>query len=260
MVPDLKRVIQMQDLDDRIRVLQHEIASLPKHIAAIEKALDSHIRRLEANRAALAANLRERKQHEGEIQLHEQKISKLKDQMLQAKTNEQYGAFRNEIEFAESEIRKHEDRILDRMTESEPLDRDVKSAEAALGKEKQHVEAEKSAARERTAENKQQLEELRKQRAEFVKALTPSVYKEYERIRAGRKGIAVAEAVDGSCNTCHMTLRLQFYQELRLGEKILHCESCGRFIYYNPPAAEVDELGPAAEAEPSSSHAVETRR
>ena len=58
----------MQDLDDRIRVLQHEIASLPKHIAGIEKALDSHIRRLEANRAALAANQRERKQHESDIQ------------------------------------------------------------------------------------------------------------------------------------------------------------------------------------------------
>ena len=87
-----------------------------------------------------------------------------------------------------------------------------------------------------------------------------SVYKEYERIRAGRKGVAVSEAVDGSCNTCHMTLRLQFYQELRLGEKILHCESCGRFIYVTPAPVETDELGPAAEEEPSSPHAVETRR
>ena len=60
--------------------------------------------------------------------------------MLQAKTNEQYAAFRNEIDYAETEIRKHEDRILDRMAESEPLERDVKSAEVALGKEKQQVE------------------------------------------------------------------------------------------------------------------------
>ncbi len=253
-------VIRMQDLDDRIRVLQHEVASLPKHIAAIEKTLESHHRRLEANRAALAANQRERKQHESDIQLQEQKISKLKDQMLQAKTNEQYAAFRSEIDYGESEIRKHEDRILDRMAEAEPLERDVKSAEAALGKEKQQVEAEKRVARERTAEDKRQMEELRKQRAELVRALTPSVYSEYERIRAGRKGVAVAEAVEGSCNTCHMTLRLQFFQELRLGEKILHCESCGRFIYYTPPPVEADELGPAAEEEPSSSHAIETGR
>lgn len=259
-MPDLKMVIQLQDLDDRIRVLQHEVGSLPRHISAIEKTLESHLRRLEANRAALAANQRERKQHESDIQLQEQKISKLKDQMLQAKTNEQYAAFRSEIDYAESEIRKHEDRILDRMAESEPLERGVKSAEAALSKEKQQVEAEKKVARERTAENKLQMEELRKQRAELAKALAPPVYSEYERIRAGRKGVAVAEAVDGSCNTCHMTLRLQFFQELRLGEKILHCESCGRFIYYTPPAVETDELGPGAEEEPSGSRAIETGR
>ena len=69
---------------------------------------------------------------EGEIQVHEQKISKLKDQMAQAKTNEQYRAFQNEIDYAKKEIRKAEDRILELMTEAEPLDLNVKRAEGAL--------------------------------------------------------------------------------------------------------------------------------
>jgi predicted nucleic acid-binding Zn-ribbon protein len=258
MVSDLKMVIQLQDLDSRIRELQDEVASLPKHIGAIEKTLESHIRRLEADRAALAANQRERKQLEGDIQVQEQKISKLKDQMLQAKTNEQYAAFRHEIEYCEAAIRKHEDRILDRMAESEPLEQNVKAADLALAQEKQQVEAEKHQARERTAEDKRQLEDLRKQRAEIVKTVTASVYSAYERIRAARKGVAVAEAVDGRCNACHMALRLQFFQDLRRGEQVMFCESCGRIIYYTPPPAEVDELGPAAQTEAPESHSVET--
>ena len=96
MVSDLKLVVRLQDLDNRIRDLQAEITSLPKHIALIERTLESHVRRLEADRAALVANQRERKRYEGEIQAQEQKISKLKDQMLQAKSNEQYAAFRRE--------------------------------------------------------------------------------------------------------------------------------------------------------------------
>jgi len=82
MVPDLRLAIQLQDLDRHITQLQREIASLPKHIAAIEKTLESHLRKLEADRAALAANLRERRSLEGDIQTSQQRISKLRDQML----------------------------------------------------------------------------------------------------------------------------------------------------------------------------------
>jgi predicted nucleic acid-binding Zn-ribbon protein len=243
MVEDLKVVVQLQDLDNRIRELQHEVAALPKHIAQIEKTLESHIRRLEAGRAALAANQRERKTLEGDIQVQEQKISKLKNQMLEAKTNEQYTAFRHEIDYCENEIRKFEDRILDRMAESEPLEVNIKSAETALVKEKQQVETEKNAARDRTALDRAQLAEALSKRAALVAAVTPSVYADYESLRRTRKGHAVAEAVEGLCNACHMTIRLQFLQDLRRGDRVMFCESCGRILYYNPPV-EIDEAGP----------------
>src|SRR6185436_3092742 len=151
MPPELKLVVRLQDLDNRLAELAREIASLPKHVAEIEKKLISHERKLEADRAALAANQKERKKCEGDIQTQDQKISKLKDQMLGAKTNEQYRAFQNEIEFCQKEIRRLEDRILELMSESEPLDIAVKAAEAALKEEKRQVEAEKVEARERTA-------------------------------------------------------------------------------------------------------------
>src|SRR6266403_1863462 len=117
MHPDTHLVIQLQSLDQQITALDKEVAALPKHIAVIEKTLESHLRKLEADKAALAANQKERKLKEGEIQTHEQKISKLKDQMLIVKTNEQYRALQNEIDFIQKEIRKAEDRILELMGE-----------------------------------------------------------------------------------------------------------------------------------------------
>src|SRR6202163_2584361 len=139
MHPDVHLVIQLQSLDQKITTLEQEVAALPKHIAVIEKALESHIRKLEADKAALSANQKDRKKLEGDIQVHEQKVSKLRDQMLLAKTNEQYRAFQNEIDFVAKEIRKAEDRILELMAESEPLDQNVKKAEVALKEEKQVV-------------------------------------------------------------------------------------------------------------------------
>jgi predicted nucleic acid-binding Zn-ribbon protein len=248
MLPDLKLVIRLQEIDNRLAELAREIAALPKHIAEIEKKLVSHERKLEADRAALVANQKERKKCEADIQTQEQKISKLKDQMLQAKTNEQYRAFQHEIEFCEKEIRKSEDRILELMGESEPLDKNVKAAEAALKGEKAEVEKEKQIARERTAVDQSASDELSKERAAIVAEVTPSTYQQYERVRKARKGIGVAEALDGRCSACQISLRPQFFQELKRGDKVMACESCLRILYYNPPVKFEDLTGEAAPA------------
>ncbi|MGP8244760.1 MAG: zinc ribbon domain-containing protein [Bryobacteraceae bacterium] len=248
MLPDLKLVIRLQELDSRLGELEREVAALPRHIAEIRKKLISHERKLEADRAALAANQKERKQRDGDIQIQEQKISKLKDQMLQAKTNDQYRAFQNEIEFCQQEVRKFEDRILELMTESEPLERAVKAAEASLKAEKAEVDAETQKARERTDKDQRALDELRKERGVIVSEVAKATYQRYEKTRKARKGLAVAEAIDGRCSACQMAMRQQFLQDLRKGEQVMVCESCQRILYYNPPVPVEDLAGASVEA------------
>jgi len=237
MTGQMEQVTRLQSLDLRIGELEREIATLPKHIAEIEKALESHLRRLEADRAALAANQKERKSLEDDNKVEAQKISKLKDQMLNAKTNEQYRAFQNEIEFCEQAIRKSDDRALDLMAAAEPLDANVKKAEAALKDEKQHVEAEKARARERTAADQKQLDQLKAERKTLAAGLKPALYTAYERIRKKKRGEALAEVTDGRCSACQIMLRPQFFQDLRNTDQLMFCESCGRILYYNPPVS-----------------------
>ena len=69
MLPDLKLVMRLQEVDNRIAELMREIAALPKHIAEIEKKLVAHERKLEADRAALAANQKDRRKLEGDVQV-----------------------------------------------------------------------------------------------------------------------------------------------------------------------------------------------
>lgn len=236
MHPDTGLVIQLQSLDQRVTALEKEVAALPKHIAVIEKALDSHLRKLEADKAALTANQKDRKQLEVDIQMHQQKISKLRDQMLGAKNNEQYRAFQHEIEFVEKEIRQAEDRILELMSQSEPLEANVKKAEAALKQEKQQVEAEKTAARERTAADQAQLDQLKQDRQQIASKLRPATLTAYGRIRKKwNGGVVIAEAVGSRCSACQIVLRPQYMQDLKKGDDLMFCESCGRFVYYNPP-------------------------
>ena len=234
MLQDLALALRLQTLDRKIAALESEISALPRHIAEIEKQLESHTRRLEHDRAALQASLRDRKKLEGDVQVHQAKISKLRDQMLQAKTNEQYRAFQNEISYAEGEIRKADDRTLELMESFEALEKTVKASEADLKKQSAHVEAEKTKARASTATHQKQLDENTAERKQVAGEMDPTLHTYYERIRKKTRNMPIAEATDGRCDGCRISLRPQFFQDLRRGDKVMMCESCGRILVYNP--------------------------
>jgi uncharacterized protein len=235
MKAEIEAVVQLQSLDDRMAALRKEIAELPKHVAEIERKLDVHKRRLDNDRNRLTESLKKRKSLEDDIRTHQAKISKLRDQMLQAKTNEQYKAFQNEIGWCETEIRKAEDVILDMMSESEPLEAAVKTAEHALAEERQVVEAEKNRARVRTQDDETILNRITGERAQLAATIDARILSQYEKVRKRWHGTGIAEATAGRCAACNIALRPQFFQELRRGDKIMTCESCGRILYYNPP-------------------------
>ncbi len=234
MLPDLQLALRLGAVDRKIAALETEIATLPKHVAEIERQLEAHTCRLERDRAALTANGRDRKKLDGDIQTNQQKISKLRDQSLSAKNNDQYRAFQNEISFAEGEIRKAEDRTLELMEASEPLDKAVTTSEADLKKQRVHVDGEKKKAVERTAVNKQELLKLSEERKMLAAGMTPRFYTEYERVRKKTKNTPISDATDGRCEACRISLRPQIFQDLRRGDTIINCESCGRFLLYNP--------------------------
>ena len=54
--------------------------------------------------------------------------------------------------------------------------------------------------------------------------------------------MGITEVVGGRCGRCNIQLRPQFFQDLKKGETIMTCESCGRMLYYNPVQT-IDDLG-----------------
>ena len=237
MHPDLLTASKLQALDQRILALEKEIAALPKHVAEIERQLEGHNRRLEADKAQLAANSRDRKKMEGDVELAKQKASKLRDQMMSAKTNDQYKAFQHEIDFLEKEMRNNDDRTLDLMTAAEPLEAAVKKAEAELKVERQQVESDKKKALARTADDQRMLTEARTDRAAIVAGTSANLIRQYENLRKRWGPTVVAEFEDDLCKGCKLSLRPQFIQDLRMGTGLTQCENCGRFLIYNPPVA-----------------------
>jgi uncharacterized protein len=241
MHPDVGKALHLQELDRTISDLRREIASLPKNIAEIEKALGSHLKKLEADKGVLAANQLDRRKLEGEGKEHQNKISKLKDQMLASKTNEQYRAFQKEIEYCEAEIRKCDDRGLQLMEESDILSRNVSAAELALAEEKRGVEARKKEIAAQTERDKKDLARFLAERAALTTSISKPLLSTYERLHKRMSdGRVVAKVVDSTCMSCNMTIRPQYLADLKLGSEVLACESCRRILYFEAPPTDVE--------------------
>jgi predicted nucleic acid-binding Zn-ribbon protein len=241
--PDLKAVVEVQQLDQQVAELTKLIDSLPKQIQTLQAQLDDFIHTHEERKKRLTANLKERKDLEGDIKATQDKITRHRDQLYQVKTNEQYKALLKEIEGEEAGIRKIEDRILEKMIESEEIQKLVADAAARLEGEKARVAAEIKKLEDERQREISERELLQAQRKEVAATLTESVLELYERIRTYRAGPAVAEVRNGLCTACNIQLRPQVYNDIRTGEAVMVCENCSRIQYYTGPPAEDPALG-----------------
>jgi len=233
---DLKAVIEIQQLDQQAAELLGLIDSLPKEIQTLQAKLDNFIHAHEERKKRLAANLKERKGLEGDIKANQEKITKHKDQLYQLKSNEQYKAMLKEIEGEEAGIRKIEDQILEKMIESEEIQKLVVEASARLDSEKARVAAEVKRLQDERQKDIDERERLNARRKEVAATLSGPVLELYERIRSYRTGPAVAEVRDGLCTACNVRLRPQVYNEIRLSDSVMTCENCSRINYYVQPA------------------------
>jgi len=249
-LPDLKNVIELQQVDLKVAELTKQIESLPAQIQSLQSRLDEFIHAQEERKKRLAANQRERKDLDGEIKVIQEKIGKHKDQLYQVKTNEQFRAMTKEIEGEEAKVRAIEDNILEKMLEAEEIQKHIQGAATRLEGEKARVAAEIARLESERKADDEERRSLLARRNQIQDGLSESTRNLYQRIRQARRGMAVTEAREGLCTACNVLLRPQVYNEVRTNEVLLTCENCGRIIYYVEPApAQTGEAsGPGAEA------------
>ena len=244
MNPDLKGIVEVQQLDQQAAELTVLIDSLPKQTQTLQSQLDDFIHAHEERKKRLPANLKERKDMEGDIKAIQEKITKHKDQLYQVKTNEQYKAMLKEIEGEEANTRKIEDQILEKMIESEEIQKLVQEAAARLDGEKARVATEIKRLQDEGQKDVAEREQLQARRKEVAAGISEPVLSLYERIRSYRARPAVAEVRDGLCTACNIQLRPQVYNDIRTGATVMTCENCSRIQYYiEPPATDPAQDG-----------------
>ena len=234
MNPDLAKLIDLQATENEIKRIDAALLELPRRREALAARLAQEGAQLTAARDGLANTQKRRRQSEVALQDLEGRRSKYKGQLMEVKTNKEYQAMLHEIEAVEREIRAVEDRILEDMEAGENLsaamtreqgvfaeaETDHKRAVAELEVEARKLEADR--------------QRWQGERDSLAQGLPAELIERHERV-ARRRGVAVCEVRDGTCQECRMVLRPQMYVELKRNDQITECPSCSRILYYMPP-------------------------
>ena len=202
--------------------------------AALEARIAERIAGVAAVKERMAENQAARREIERDLAAVQARLSKYKDQLMEVKTNKEYQAMQTEISVAEQNVRTQEDRLLERMEETDVLAAELKSSEAALKAEQGDVEQRRQALEAERGALEEELERNNAERTTVSSQLSAPALALFEHVAKHRRGVALSEARDGHCTQCHVRLRPQVYNEVRRNEDLIQCESCSRILYYSP--------------------------
>src|ERR1700693_3497815 len=107
----IKRLLELQNVDLRLEDLRRLVAGLPARLAEVESKLSAAKAQLAAARDAHTQSLKDRKKYELDVEQWREKGKKYRDQSYEVKTNDAFRALQHEIANAESEMAKAEDRL-----------------------------------------------------------------------------------------------------------------------------------------------------
>ncbi len=235
MDPQLQTLIDLQALDTRLAALSGELARLPDQLAAIQAGVTDCAKLVETLRAKLDATKKEIRLKEKDLEFSAAKRVKAEARLYEVKTNKEYSAVLVEIEEIKQEKARIEEEILALMERQERLAVEIREAEARLRDRDAQARAEEAELRERLATVEAELALVRSDRAALVRQLPSDLLASYEKLLRHRGHLGVTRALPGGiCEGCHMSLTPQTFQELKQQSTLQTCESCGRYLYWDP--------------------------
>lgn len=231
MLPEIEKLLTLQDRDQRLRAVLTEIAALPAEKAARDRELKAADDRLEAARTRQKEIEVERKKLEVEVKAKQDQIARYKNQQLETRKNEEFSALRHEIEVAEKAITELEDKELVFMEEAESLKPALAAAQEAHVAEKKKVESHMASLTTRKENLEARQKELETERPRFIEGIDEDLLDRYERLFKTKNGLALVTVEHETCAGCHMKVTHQAILEVKAEKEIVGCPQCGRLLY-----------------------------
>lgn len=228
----VQSLIDLQEVDGRIRELEHELKDLPRRKAQEMARLDGVSRNLTAAKANQESANNRVKGYEEDAKALREKIQQLKTAQAGLKTNKEYQQYSVQIDLVSHDLETTENSQIAAMDDLPSAQARIDKAQAKFDAEKGGVDALCAEIDERIAAVKAELEEAQKERAEKAKLVAnPKFMLYYERLRTKRWPVVVPLTLEGVCDGCHLVQPPSVSQLVNHNSGLVACTMCGRILY-----------------------------
>ena len=150
-------------------------------------------------------------------------------------TNQEFVILQKEIESTEEAISKTEDELLEVYFEKDEAKKKMDEAEKTMEEKMADFAKEEEALKKELDGSKEDLIIKEDEKKRIVARLSDeNLFRKYCRIKESRgTGASVIEISE--CTECHSTIPPQLFAEVRKGNRVIVCQSCGRILIYKWP-------------------------
>ncbi len=245
MLEQIENLVKLQAVElERTRVTLSARA-LPAEIVQAKAALAAAEGQAAEASAALGREEALRARLDREIDALRKKIARYRAQQDSLTTTEQASAVENELHFAEAEVERLESEDFASLERTESQGSTLAAARAQVELLAVALDKTRASIALRQAEFDRELAELTVQREALRPLIEPDVLIRFDRL-CGSRGTGLARVDNQQCIGCRMGVRPQTWNQLREGE-LLICDSCSRYLYWDPSMAPV---APPEDAKP----------
>ena len=237
----LQALLELQEVDGRIREFEAELKDLPNRKAVESASLTGLATELSNAKAALHAVEEKAKGFEEEASGVRDEIQRLKVAQTSLKSNKEYQQYSVQIDLKEHSLEAAENNQVAALDEAPAARKRIDDAQAAYDAKKETVDAFCREMDERIAALEDELAAAKKEREEKARAVNdPKFTLYYERLKTKRWPVVSQLTRDGVCDGCHLVQPPSVAQLVDANAKrgdegspqaIIACTMCGRLLY-----------------------------
>lgn len=227
---NLFKLVNLQEIDKRLMELELLKGDLPDQIEDLKSRLFNVEEALLKNKQDLETIKKLNRTIDIDIRCLSDRLKKYQEQLYSVKTNKEYDAITSEIENLEKQIETAELKGVESLEREEKLTADVSRLQEQTFQLEQLLKKNEFELQERLNQSDAEQKVLMSERNNIISTVDRRLLANYERIRKGKNGIALAAIENYTCNACNATIPAQTVVEIRKMDRLISCEVCGRIL------------------------------
>ena len=223
-------LVQMQKFDTIIGEKNILTKELPQQLNSLKQSLKNADETAAATKSEFDENQKDQKLKELDIADNNSKSAKYKNQLLTIETNKEYKALNSEINHLEKKNSGIDDELIGLMEVESELKERLEEERKAQKKASDELKANEEKLEKEIQEVQKDIEDLKSKRNVLAIELPRDLIRRYAALIKNRNRKAVAFNDNNACSGCGYTIRPQVAIDIKEGESVIYCESCGRIL------------------------------